>query len=150
MYRPRLAAVRGLPHAVAVRDVAADARLAAADVDDVGVRRVDRDRADGAAEILVGHRRPGDAAVGGLEDAAAGRAHPVLDRPLREPATATERPPRYGPISRHLSAAKAVVSYGPWARTAAGPKATASVRATETPPSRRQCIPLLRRGGVFI
>ena len=41
------------------------------------------DGADGAAEVLVGHRRPGLAAVERLEDAAAGGAHVVLVRPRR-------------------------------------------------------------------
>ena len=74
--RPRLSAVGRLPHAVAVRDVAANRILAAADVDDVGRRRRDFDRADRPAEIFVGDRRPGLAGVDRLEDAAAGRAHP--------------------------------------------------------------------------
>jgi hypothetical protein len=52
------------------------------DVHDVGVGRVDGDGADGAAEVAVGRRRPVHAAVGGLPDAAAGGAHPVLERAL--------------------------------------------------------------------
>src|SRR4026209_205827 len=31
---------------------------------------------------------------------------------MLEPATASDRPPRYGPISRHLRAVNAAVSYG--------------------------------------
>ena len=42
-----------------------------------------RDRADRAAEVLVARRRPGVAAVRGLEHAAAGGAHPVLVGPRR-------------------------------------------------------------------
>ena len=75
---PRPAGVSGLEHAVAVGDVAADRVLARAHVDDVGVRLADADRADRTAEVLVARREPGVAAVGGLEDAAAGGPHPVL------------------------------------------------------------------------
>src|SRR3989441_12388700 len=80
---PRLAAVGGLPDAVAGRDVAADGILAGADVHDVGVRLRDADRADGAAEVLVGHRRPRVASIRRLENAAARRAHPEFTHPGR-------------------------------------------------------------------
>src|SRR5439155_7819018 len=76
--RPRLAAVGGLPHAVAMRDVAAQRILAAADVDDVRIRRRDLDGADRPAEIPVRDGSPGVAAVGALEHAAARRAEVVL------------------------------------------------------------------------
>src|SRR5262249_60007322 len=71
---PGLAGVGGLPDAGAVRDVAADGLLAAADVDDVRVRLADGDGADGAAEEAVGDVLPGGAAVAGAPDAAAGGA----------------------------------------------------------------------------
>ena len=81
--RPRLPAVDGLPHAVAVRDVAADRILASADIDDVGRRGRDFDGADGAAEVSVGHRRPGLSAIHTLEHSAARRPLPEFVRPLR-------------------------------------------------------------------
>ena len=80
--RPRLAGVDRLVDAVALHDVAADARLAHADVDDVGVGLGDGDRADrGAVNLAVGHRRPRLALVGGLPQPAAGRAEVALVRP---------------------------------------------------------------------
>ncbi len=75
---PRLAAVGRLPHPVAVRDVAANRILAAAHIHDVRRGRRDGDRADGAAEILVAHRRPRLSGVDRLEHAAAGGAEPEL------------------------------------------------------------------------
>ena len=68
--------------AVARHDVAADARLAHADEDDVGVRLRDGDGADRRAlDLAVGHRRPVLAAVGGLPQAAADGAEVRLLRP---------------------------------------------------------------------
>src|SRR6266702_2017785 len=102
--RPGLAAVGGLPHAVAVRDVAADRVLAGADVDDVGVRLAHADRADGAAEVLVGHRQPSVAPVGALEHATAHRAEPVLVGPGRgarhRHAAAAAEDPDLAPVER--------------------------------------------------
>src|SRR5690349_9880268 len=46
-----------------------------------------------------------------------------------EPVAATDRPPRYGPTSRHRSAANAVVSYCPWAWARVG-TASAVIAAT--------------------
>src|SRR5262249_51299301 len=66
---PGLAGVRRFVDAVAGHDVAADARLAHADEDDVGARFGDGDGADrGAANLAVGHRRPLRAAVGRLPE----------------------------------------------------------------------------------
>ena len=90
--RPRLAAVGGLPHAVAVRHVAADREFTAAHVHHVGIRRGDADRADRAAEVAVAHRRPREPAVGALHDATARRAHPVLAR-TRDAAGHGDRTP---------------------------------------------------------
>ena len=68
---PGAAAVGGPVDAVAVRDVAADAGLAHADVDHVGVGRRDGERADGGGlEEAVGDVLPVRAAVGGLPHAA--------------------------------------------------------------------------------
>ena len=77
---PRPAAVRRFVHAGAGRHVAADRVFARPHVDDVGVGLAHADRADRAAEILVADREPRLPAVGGLEHAAAGRAHPELVR----------------------------------------------------------------------
>ena len=67
---PGLAAVVGLVDAVAVRDVAADAGLARAGVDDVRIGVGDRDRADRGGEEAVRDVLPVRAAVGRLPDAA--------------------------------------------------------------------------------
>src|SRR5450756_1922714 len=61
-----------------MRHVAANRILAGADINDVGIRLAHADRADRAAEILVGDRCPGDSAVGRLEDSAPRRSEVVL------------------------------------------------------------------------
>src|SRR6185312_1510010 len=76
--RPRLTAVGGLPHAVAVRDVAADGILATADPHDIRILLIDGERADRAAEIVVGDGRRGLAAIDRLPDTAARGAEVVL------------------------------------------------------------------------
>ena len=68
--RPALAAVAGAIDAVAGGEVGALQALAAADVDDVGVRRRDGDGADRAARLVVEDRRPDAAGVVGPPDAA--------------------------------------------------------------------------------
>ena len=79
--RPGLSGVGGLVDAVAGHDVAADARLAHADVDHVGVRLGDGDGADRrTADLAVGDRRPGVARVDGLPQAAAHRAEVGVER----------------------------------------------------------------------
>ena len=80
---PAPAGVVGTVDAVALEDIGAQLHFAGADVDDVGVGRRHRDRADrGAPDLPVGHRAPCVAAVGRLEEPAAGRAEVVLVRPL--------------------------------------------------------------------
>ena len=75
---PRGPGVGGPVDAVAVGDVAADARLAGAGVHDRWVCVGDSDRADGGgAEEAVGHVAPVRSAVGGLPDAA--RAGPEVE-----------------------------------------------------------------------
>src|SRR5262249_13289097 len=69
---PGLAAVGGAVDAVARLHVAADVRLARADVDDVGVGRGHGDGAEGGNGLVVEDGLPGQAAVGGLPQAAAG------------------------------------------------------------------------------
>ena len=82
--RPRLAGIGGLVNAVALNDVAAEARLPHADVDDVRVRGRDCQRAHrGGAEVVVADGRPGQAVVGGLPHAAADCAKVVLVRSRR-------------------------------------------------------------------
>src|SRR5207245_8105107 len=61
--RPGLAGLGGLINAVAVGEVATDARLAGADVDDVRVRVGDVDGADRRDRFLVEEARPGAPAV---------------------------------------------------------------------------------------
>ena len=80
---PARAPVVGAVDAVAVRGVAADAGLAHADVDDVGVGAADLDGPDGArAEVAVGDVAPVRPAVLRLPDAAA-RAALVEDEIVR-------------------------------------------------------------------
>ncbi len=74
---PRPAGVGRLPDAVAVRHVAADRLLAAADVDHVRIPGANGNRADRAAEEAIGDVPPRAAAVLGLPYTAAGRAHVV-------------------------------------------------------------------------
>ncbi len=98
---PRLAAIETLPHAVTIRHVAADRCFATAGPDDVGVALEDVDRADGAAEIVVGHRVPRLARVRCLPHAAAGGTDVILIRALRRTdhrshaagVSGTEHPP---------------------------------------------------------
>src|SRR5258708_2221962 len=73
--RPGLTSVSGLVDAVAMRDIAANGRLAHADVDHVGVGGRDGDAADGgASEVAVGDVLPEEPSVHGLPDAATGGA----------------------------------------------------------------------------
>ena len=69
---PGLACVGRLEETNAVGVLAADVRLAGADVDHIGIGRRDRNGADGAdGNALVGDGKPGAAAVFSLPDAAA-------------------------------------------------------------------------------
>src|SRR5262249_42228316 len=77
---PRLAGVGALEDADAGRDVPADVRLAAADVDHVRVARGDGDGTDGGGGLVVKDRLPGEPAVGGLPDPAGGRGRVVRQR----------------------------------------------------------------------
>src|SRR5258708_59683 len=76
--RPRLAAVGGLPHTVAIGDVAANLRFATTGVNDVRIALALRERADAAAEIFVRDGNERGAAVSGLPDAAACRTEIVF------------------------------------------------------------------------
>ena len=79
---PLLSAVCRFVDAVAGHDIAADARLAHADVDDVRVRVGNRDGADrGAGDLAVSDRGPVVAGVGRLPQAATNRAEVGLARP---------------------------------------------------------------------
>ncbi len=68
--RPGLARVGGLVHAVADGEIGPDDARAAADVDDVGVRRRHRDGADRAGGLVIEQRRPRRAEVRGAPHAA--------------------------------------------------------------------------------
>ena len=72
--RPRLAGVGRLVDAVADRQIGAGEPFAAADVDDVRVRRRDRDRADRSGGLVVEDRRPRPPEVGRLPHPAVYRA----------------------------------------------------------------------------
>ena len=67
---PRLPAVGALVNAVAVADAALAVVLARADPEHTRVLGVHRDAADRIRALVVEHRRPGGAGVGGLPDAA--------------------------------------------------------------------------------
>src|SRR5205823_413357 len=72
--RPGSSAIHRLVHAVAVRRVAPDARLAHPDVDDGRIRWRDCDGADrSSVEETIGHVAPVETAVVRLPDATAGR-----------------------------------------------------------------------------
>src|SRR5262249_19144531 len=70
--RPGFAAVVAAVHPVAERGVVARILFAGADIDDVGIRRGELDRADRDDVLVVEDRLPGRAAVGRFEDAAVG------------------------------------------------------------------------------
>ena len=112
--RPRLAGVGGFVDAVARHDVAADARLAHADVDDVGVRVGHGDGADRRAlDLAVGDRRP---ASRRRRSSSRGRrrrrrSSASFGRPFT-PETAIERPPRSGPMLRQRKASTIALSIG--------------------------------------
>ena len=110
---PGTAVVFRHPHAVAGRGVAANVALAATRPHDVGIRLGHRD-----APIVP----PKYLSVAGCQlmppSVVLKTPPPVV--PIQysygrvdEPATATERPPRYGPISRHRMPAKAEKRGGP-------------------------------------
>ena len=67
---PRASGVGGLVDPVADRQIGTDDARAGADVDDVGVRRRDGDRADRAGRLVVEQRHPVGAVVGRSPDAA--------------------------------------------------------------------------------
>ena len=71
---PRLPRVGGLVDAVADREVRTRQAFAAADVQDVGIRRRDDDPADRAGRLVVEDRLPRAAGVGRLPDAAVDHA----------------------------------------------------------------------------
>ena len=79
---PRLAGIHRLPHAIAVRHVAANRRLAAARPHDVRVALEECHGADRAAEVIVGHRIPRLPAIGRLPHAAACGRDVILIRAL--------------------------------------------------------------------
>ena len=99
---PGLTAVAAPVHAVAGQDVAADAGLAGADEDEIGVGLADRDRADrrsGDLEVgdgipvLTAVRRLPEAAAGGAEVGLPGSALDAADRDGAAAAVGTEVAP---------------------------------------------------------
>src|SRR5262249_28032522 len=87
---PALAAVGGLEDAGAGGDVAADVRLAGADVDDVRVTGRDRDAADGAGGLVVEDGLPGVPGVGALPHPAGGGGRVVGQRVARHATRTTD------------------------------------------------------------
>ena len=73
--RPGPACVVGFINAVADRKIGALEAFAAADVDDVCIRRSDRDGADGTTGLIIEDGLPGSAEVGGLPHAAIDHAN---------------------------------------------------------------------------
>src|ERR1700680_989538 len=93
---PGFAPIECLVNSVTVRNVAADASLSCAYVNNVGVRWRDGQATDGGSSLLVKHRRPSDSAVGGFPDTTAGRAEIIRcgvagDARRCERASAAER-----------------------------------------------------------
>src|SRR5579859_7995373 len=72
--RPSLSSVSRFVDTVAERDIAADARLARAGINHVGIRIGHGNGPDGGDPLLVKERIPGVATVGRFPDAAADRA----------------------------------------------------------------------------
>ena len=135
--RPGLAGVGRLVDAVARHDVAADARLAHADVDDVGVRFGDGDGADRRArDLAVGDRRP---ASRRRRSSSTGRRRPRRSTPPSavpsRRTTAIDRPPRSGPMLRHL---KALTSAGSSVPSAPPIAPRASGRGPKVPSGRQR------------
>src|SRR5882724_4733394 len=78
---PRLACVGRLIHAVTLHDVAAEFGLAHADVDNIWVGFAYCNGSNGRAfDLTVGNRLPGEAAIVGLPQTAAGGAEVVFER----------------------------------------------------------------------
>ena len=88
---PGVSSVVRAVDALAVGDVTADAGLAGADVDDVGVRLRDGNRADGEVVLRVEEGRPGLAGVVAAEDPTCHRSEVKRER---LPAPAAKRPNR--------------------------------------------------------
>ena len=95
--RPALAAVNGFVHSIAVGDIAANAGLAGAHIDHVGIRFRHRNGPHRRDAFLVEHRYPVIAAIGALPHSAGHRAKIISagiagDAGHRQHAPAAERP----------------------------------------------------------
>ena len=101
--RPGLAGVGGFVDAVAGHDVAADARLTHADEDDVGiVSDTATAPTDALRDLAVGDRRPvSPPSVVFHSPPPTAPKYASFGRPFTPP-TAIDRPPRSGPMLRHL------------------------------------------------
>ena len=114
--RPGLAGVGGLVDAVADGEVGALQAFAAADVDDVRVRRRDRERADRAGRLVVEDRLPGAAVVGrSSRRRRCTRRCRRRSAGRRRPAADLVRPPRNGPdgAPAHFLKELGIVAGGP-------------------------------------
>ncbi len=79
---PAASRVRAPIDPVALHDIAPELGLSGSDVDDVGVGFADGNRSHrGAGDLPVGHRTPGEPAIGALPEPAAGGAEIVLQGP---------------------------------------------------------------------
>src|SRR6266550_1146291 len=76
-FLPRLATVESLVNPIAMRNVAPDASLPCADINDVRLRRRHRQTANAPNCFFIKQRGPGHGAVGRLPDSSASRAKVV-------------------------------------------------------------------------
>src|SRR5437660_12815109 len=72
---PGLAGVGGLVNPVADGQIRSLQTLSAGDVNDIGIRRRNRDRADGLSRLIIENRIPGSAIVVRLPHSTIHRAH---------------------------------------------------------------------------
>ncbi len=146
---PRFAGVGRFVDAVARLDVAANVRLAGADVDHVRVRRRDGEGADGRDRLVVEDRLPVDAAVGRFPDAAGRGGGVIGERIAGDPAgPRATRPPAAGPTRRNLSRLNSVgPPFGPSSSSARTVGATAEIRERKRRKRRNRRRTLMRTPG---
>ena len=100
--RPGLAAVVRTIDAIAKGNISADAGLAGAGINNIGIGFGNSNGADGRNTLLIEKRIPGNAAIIGFPDSAGDCAHVVGVGLAGDAGTAKARPPRNGPIRRHF------------------------------------------------
>ena len=112
--RPRLSGVRGFVNPVAYRKVRTLQTFAAPDVNNVRIRRRNRDRPNRSGRLIIEDRRPGAPIIVGLPHAAVHRANVENIRLTRHSrrrsrAPASKRPDRSPP---HLAEHLRIVGFG--------------------------------------